>query len=100
MLNAPETDIALRVVESLADGKLAVGRLGAVYRPTRKQGGQLRYGESEELIREDVVQSFLAVRDLFLQPLVEALGNLAEKDAGLAPRVKKPGIPVAPDFLG
>ena len=55
VLNAPEADIALRVVESLADGILPVGRLGAVYGPARKQGGQLRYGESEELICKDVV---------------------------------------------
>ena len=50
VLNTPEMDIALRVVEGLADGILPVGRLGAVNGPPRKQGGQLRDGESVELV--------------------------------------------------
>src|SRR5271165_6702363 len=55
VLNALEADIALRVVKYLTDGILSICYLAAVHGPTRNQRSQLRDGESEELILEDVV---------------------------------------------
>ena len=60
------------------------GRLGAVNGPPRKQGGQLRDGESVQLVLEDVVYPLLAVGDLFLKRLVEPLGDFTQEDAGFA----------------
>ena len=84
VLHAPEPNISFGVVEGLADGILSVGRLGAVNGPPRKQGGQLRDGESVELVLEDVVYPLLAVGDLLLKPLVEPLGDFTQEDAGFA----------------
>src|ERR1022692_233480 len=55
VLHPPEADISFGIIEGLADGILSVGRLGAVYGPPRKQGGQLCDRESVELLLENMV---------------------------------------------
>ncbi len=92
MRHALEADIALWIVENLADGILPVGSLGAIKRPTRQQGRQLRDGKAIELVCEDMVQPCLAVWDLLLQSFVETLGDLAQEYAGFAARIEETGI--------
>ena len=97
MFNTPKADVTLRVVKNFADGILPVGCLGAVQRPAREQGRQFRDSESVELILEDVIYPLQAVRNLLRQALVQALGDFAEENPGLASRIQKPSALFGPE---
>jgi hypothetical protein len=99
MFYAFEEDIALWIFENRTDRILPVGDFGAIHRATRKQGGQLRDGQAEQLILKDMVESLLPVGNLFLQSRVEAFSDLTQEHARLAARVKEPRILVTPDLF-
>ena len=94
-----ETDVPVGIFEGFADGVSPVGVLGAVDGAARQESGQLRDGHSVELVLKDVVHPLLPVGNLFLQPLVESLGDLPQEDAGLTGRIEKRGFPVAPEIF-
>ena len=73
-------------------GILAVGIFRAIDTAAVKQTGQLRDGNAEELLVEDVIHPLLQIGDLIFKPHQQPLGNFTQKYAGFAGRVKKRGI--------
>ena len=83
--------------EALGDGVLAVGVLRAIHAPPRQQAGEVRDADAEHLLRQDVIDALLKVRDLVRQALGEAAGDLAQEHARLRARVEEPHRLVRPE---
>jgi hypothetical protein len=81
-------DVALGIVKT-NDGVRPIGVFGAVHSAAGEEGRQLRNGDAEELISENVFQALLPIWEVSFQPLVEPFGNLPQKDATLAAGVQK-----------
>ena len=81
-------DVAVSIVKT-NDGVRPIGVFGTIHSAAGEKGCQLRNGDAEELISENVFQALLPVWEVSFQPLVEPLGNLPQKDAALAAGVQK-----------
>ena len=97
VFDALEPDVAIVAGERFGDGVLAVGVLRAIHAAAREQAGELRDADAEHLLGQDVVDALFQVRNLALQPLGEAAGDLAQEHAGLREGVEEPHRPVGPD---
>ena len=91
-------DVALGIVKT-NDGVRPIGVFGAVHSAAGGEGRQLRNGDAEELISENVFQALLPIWEVSFQPLVEPFGNLPQKDATLAAGVQKGGGGVGKKLL-
>ena len=80
-------EVALLVAEGGGDAVLAVGKLGAVERPTAHLCGEVGTGDAEDLSGHNVVDTLLQVGDFRLESDQQPLGDLAQEDAALAARV-------------
>lgn len=92
-------DVAVGIVKT-NDGIRPIGVFGAVHSAAGEEGRQLRNGDAEELISENVFQAILPVWDMSFQPLVEPFGNFPQKDAALAAGVQKGGGGVGKSSCG
>ncbi len=81
-------DVAVSIVKT-NDGVRPIGVFGTIHSAAGEKGRQLRNGDAEELISENVFQALLPVWEVSFQPLVEPFGNLPQKDAALAAGVQK-----------
>lgn len=81
-------DVAVSIVKT-NDGVRPIGVFGTIHSAAGEKGCQLRNGDAEELISENVFQALLPVWEVSFQPLVEPFGNLPQKDAALAAGVQK-----------
>lgn len=81
-------DVALGIVKT-NDGVRPIGVFGTIHSAAGEKGRQLRNGDAEELISENVFQALLPVWEVSFQPLVEPFGNFPQKDAALAAGVQK-----------
>ena len=59
VLTAIVSEIALHIAEGRGDAILAVGKLGAVERPTAHLGGKVGAGDAEDLLGHNVVNALL-----------------------------------------
>ena len=75
MLGVLEADVALNGIE-VGHGVASVGVLAAIEAAAGQEAGDLRHGDTVDLLMEDVVQPLLQVRDLVLQTHDQALGDL------------------------
>jgi hypothetical protein len=92
--DALEPDVSGVGIE-LRHGVIAVRSLGAIDAPAGKMRGQLRDGNAEELMLENMVDTFLQIRIDGFQPLQQTLGDLAQEDTALAGRIEERGIRIA-----
>lgn len=88
MSDVLEADISGRGVK-LSYGIVAVRSLGTIKAPAGKMRGQLRDGNAEELMLENMVDTFLQIRIDGFQSLQETLGDLTQEDAALAGRIEE-----------
>jgi hypothetical protein len=100
VLHSLVADVALLVVEIIANRVLPIGRLGAVHASSRKQGGQLGQGYPENLVPQDMVDAFLLIGYLLFQPLHQPFGDLTKKYPCFRDGVKESSLGVAPYFPG
>lgn len=91
-------DVAVGIVKT-NDGIRPIGVFGAVHSAAGEEGRQLRNGDAEELISENVFQALLPVWDVSFQPLVEPFGNFPQKNAALAAGVQEGGGGVGKKLL-
>lgn len=63
--------------------------LRAVDTPSSKQAGQVRDADAVDLLGQNVVDSFLKVRDRVLESVGEAARDLAEEHARLRERIQR-----------
>lgn len=77
----------------------AVRPFGAVEASARKQTGQVRDTDTEDLLGEDVIHSLIEVADLLLQSLDQAAGDLAQEHARLGEWVEESHIRVRPEVF-
>jgi len=75
--------------EALGNGVLAFGVLRAIDAPARQQAGDLRDADAEYLLGQDMIYALRQVRNLLLQSLREAAGDLAEEHAGFRAGVQE-----------
>lgn len=81
--------IASIVVEVLGDAVLAVGQLGAVERAAAHLGCEVGAGNAEQLLGHNMVDTLLQVGNLLFQADKQSVGNLTQKHATLAARIKE-----------
>lgn len=98
VLRPAKADVALGRLET-RNGILAVWILRTIERSPREEARQLRDGDAEELLVEDVVKPLLQVGDLRLKPHDEPPRDLAQEDAALARRVEERRRRIAEEFL-
>ena len=98
VFEALEPDVAIVAGEGFGDGVFAGGVLGAIHAAPREQAGDLRDADAEHLPGQDVIDALFQVRNLVLQPLGEAAGNLAQEHAGFRAGIKELHRLVGPDI--
>ena len=94
-----EADVALDGIEG-GHGVAAVGIFAAIEAAPGKEAGDLRHGDTVDLLMKDVIQPLLKIGNLVRQAYDQALGDLPQKDAGLGRRVQKLGAGVPKQLLG
>src|SRR5207249_2033045 len=98
VLGAFEPDVPIIGGERLGDGVLAFGMLRAIDAPPRKQTREMRDGNAEHLLRDNVIDALLQVRNLGRQTLVESAGDFTQENARFGARVEELYGPVRPDI--
>ena len=98
MLCILEPDISLHIIK-LAYRIHTVGILAAVQASPGKQAGQFRDGNAVKLIMEDVVNSFLQVREYRFQADQQPLCDFTQEHPAFTGGIQEFGIRIAEQFL-
>jgi hypothetical protein len=92
MLNWLKSKITILVFELAANGILPIGVFAAIDRTATGECRQLSNGYTKELLCEDVVSTFMDVRNLTFQTNHQSLGYFTKKNTTLANRVEELGL--------
>lgn len=89
MVHSFEPNIAAIVKEAARNGVHTISMFRTVQAAPRQHTGQPGYPDPENLFGQDVIDTFLQVRNLGSQPLRQPRGDLSQEDPRLGTRIEE-----------